>query len=185
MTYYDFVCQPRFFSFLLEIDRSIANEAHKKLCTYCGGKLDCGDFFRTGYGIPDNCKDELRRRFSFCCRNCRKRETPDSLRFMRGFGYAALIVVLLSAIQNGVTEERARTLTRALRVSRQTISRWIKWWRDDFATSPFWKAARGRLPVEYSNLEPPSTIINAFHASHADLKTSLVSLLHFFALFPK
>ena len=52
MNYYDFVSHPRFFLFLLEIDRSIAQEAHRAPCTHCGGKLNRGNFRRAGYGLP-------------------------------------------------------------------------------------------------------------------------------------
>ena len=73
-----------FFNFLLEVDRSIAAEAQEKGC-YCGQKLDVANFMRSGRGLPAGPKKELLR-FSFCCRGdtCRKRVTPDSVRFMRG-----------------------------------------------------------------------------------------------------
>lgn len=183
MNYYDFVSQPRFFSFLLEIDQSIADEAHSKGCPSCGGRLNRANYMRSGYGVPAGGERALQRRFSFCCREdqCRKRKTPESLRFMRGMGYATITVILVSAIHHGLTGERLSALTKNLQVSRQTVSRWIKWWRERFATSRFWKTRLGRLA---SDLDPqclPLSLLKAFDGAHSDKQSAMTALLKFLA----
>lgn len=183
MNYYDFVSQPRFFSFLLEIDQSIAEEAHDRPCRHCGGRLDRGDFMRAGYGLPAGAGDDLRRRFSLCCREdgCRRRLMPESLRFLRGVGYVTIVVVLLSAIQHGLSAERAAALQANLKVSRQTIRHWLAWWRGDFAVSPFWKARRGRFPPLFDDGRLPLAILAAFAAAHAGGEPAAVAMLRFLA----
>ena len=103
MHYYDCVSNPDFFSFLLEIDRSIAKEARRRRCSRCGGKLDVSNFQRSGYGLPPGSSKECLIRFSFCCREdgCRGRETPESLRFLWGKAYVSIVIVLISALQHG------------------------------------------------------------------------------------
>ena len=53
---------------------------------------------------------EHRERFSFCCAadGCRKRETPASLRFLGRKVFLGAMVVLISAMQSGLTTARAR-----------------------------------------------------------------------------
>jgi len=184
MDYYTFISQPRFFSYLLEIDRSIANEAHSKPCQHCGGRLNRADFSRVGYGLPEGSDDDLKKRFSFCCRNdgCRKRFTPESLRFMYRRGYVMIIVLLLSAIVHGPSARRVARLAEEFKVSRQTIYNWLKWWRNDFASSPFWKGRRGRLPPSAKDdLLPQCKILSAFMNGISNLEAHMQSMLRFLA----
>src|SRR4030095_8982395 len=78
------------------------------------------------------------RRFSFCCarRNCRKRKTPASLRFLGPKVYVAGMVIVISAMQDGATAALQK-LSQLVGVSRRTIARWRKWWLSVFAASPF------------------------------------------------
>jgi hypothetical protein len=187
MNYYSFVSEPRFFEFLLEIDRSIAIAAHGVPCQHCGGKLDQADFHRTGYGIPDEAPAEVRRRFSFSCRvdGCRRRKTPDSVRFIRGMAYAAIVIVLAAAVHHGLTPDRVTAIRQKLNVSRQTVSLWIKWWRDQFAASPFWRKARGLFMPPLDEAKLPLELMN-YYATN-DNKTgepSARSVVKFIAAYP-
>lgn len=185
MTYYDFVSEPRFFEFLLKIDKSIAAEAHQRPCSHCGGQLDRGDFLRSGFGMPNGVSDDLRRRFSFCCRdeNCRKRLTPESLRFMRGMAYTTIVITLATAIHQGLSTRHRNLLRQKLSVSRQTIYRWIKWWRQCFVSSPFWRAARGRFIPSVDEGKVAASLLETFVTQDRDVEQSIKKLLQFLAPF--
>lgn len=181
MTYYDFVSTPRFFAFLLEIDRSIADEVHGFPCPICRGKLDRGDFWRSGHGFPSGSSEELQRRFSFCCRadGCRKRVTPESVRFLRGMSYVSVVIVLLSAINHGSTS----ALAAGLKVSRQTVRRWIKWWREVFVASPFWRERRGNFMPSLSEANLAQSLVVHFGCDQKNESSAFESLLRFLAPF--
>jgi len=78
----------------------------------------------------------FRRRFSFCCALCRKRTTPPSVRFFGRRFYVAAVFALIAP--RGV--HTARWLSQELQVPVETIRRWRRWWREEFAASAFWLA---------------------------------------------
>lgn len=182
MTYYDFVSHPSFFRFLMQIDEDTARRAKEARCPHCGATLDRADFRRLGDGFPRGTDPELLRRFSFCCRRdgCRKRLTPDSLRFLYRKAFTSAVIVLLSIINNGDSARRAAELARVLKVDRRTITRWRQWWRDDFADSPLWRGGRGRLLTRGDD-PLPQALLKAFAASAATPKDALKGLLAFIA----
>jgi hypothetical protein len=185
--YYDFVSKPDFFSFLLEIDRSIAAEAHGQPCTRCGGKLDVGNFRRSGYGLPGGTSDECCIRFSFCCREdgCRGRETPESLRFLWGKAYVSIVVVLMSALRHGLSPARVKALTTSLKVSRQTVANWLKWWRERFSSTSFWKAGRAGFMPSLDEAKLPLSLLEVFGGEIADTRERVKRLLRFLARYPR
>ena len=141
MPYHALCYEPSFFEFLLNIDRDIADKVHATPCPLCGGQLDRADFYRSeGFGMPPADTAELLRRFSFTCRNCRKRCTPPSVRFLPFKCYGTIIIVLLS--QTTPNEHRKR-LQEFLGINRQTIARWKRWWCDVFKDSGFWRGLKG------------------------------------------
>lgn len=187
MNYYTFVSQPHFFSFLLQIDRSISNAAHQVPCSHCGGKLDWANFRRAGYGLPDDADPMCRLRFSLCCRTdgCRKRMTPESVRFLHGIAYTTIVLVLLSCIQHGLSPSRAEALTKKLKVSRQTITRWIAWWRKHVVPSAFWKERRGRFMPILDEAKLPDELLEFFARGDSVLRQALANLLQFLASWRK
>ena len=80
-------------------------------------------------------------RFSFCCSadGCRRRVTPPSVRFLGRKRYLSAVVVLLSAMLQGLTQRRVEELERLIGVSHRTLSRWQTWWQESFPASRFWK----------------------------------------------
>ena len=181
--YLDFVSQPAFFSFLLEIDRSIAAEAHGKPCHRCNGKLDRADFWRSGHGLPGGADEECRRRFSLCCRvdGCRARLTPESVRFLRGMSYVSFVIVLLSALSHGPSGERLATLAAQLNVSRQTIKRWITWWRNVVILSPLWRVRRGEFMPTLAESNLPQSLLDHYIGMINDSRAAVLTLLRFLA----
>jgi hypothetical protein len=183
--YYDFVADRDFFPLLLKIDRSIAAEAHGRPCAACDGKLDRADFRRIGYGLPPGTDDECRRRFSFCCRRdgCRKRLTPESVRFLRGKAYVSVVIVLMSACGHGLSPDRVQKLKASLNVSRQTIATWLTWWKNRVVPSPFWKGQRGRFMPALDETKLSFSLLEAFGRETAEAEAAIKSLLRFLAPF--
>ena len=130
---------------LEKVDADLAQEACQKGCLFCRGKLHRADYGRKPRGGP-----QWDRRFSFCCaqEDCRRRRTPESVRFLGRRVYAGLVVVLVTVMIHGLEPGRVRRIREALQIDSRTLKRWRRWWLDNFVRSSFWKAMRARfMPV--------------------------------------
>jgi hypothetical protein len=170
----------RFYAMKLEVDRTLLDERRKKGCENCGDALHSADFSRKPRGVPPHHGRDHDVRFSLCCANreCRKRHTPPSLRFLGRKVYLGAVVVLVSAMRHGASPARMRKLREHLGVSRRTVERWRRWWRETFAENAFWRAARAAFmpPVEPGLL--PASLLERFAGDDA---ARLVALLRFLA----
>jgi hypothetical protein len=140
----NFLADQRLHQLLETVDADLAEEARREGC-YCGGKLHRADYDRKARGVP-----QWNKRYSFCCdqEDCRRRRTPESVRFLGRKVYAGLIVVLIPAMMHGLKPERVRRIREVLNISPSTLKRWRQWWLDNFVRSSFWKAMRARfMPV--------------------------------------
>ena len=149
-----------FFVALLLFDRDLAEEYRQKRCP-CGGSLHRASYARKPRGGPSGLPEGFCVRESFCCSRvgCRRRLTPPSLRFLGRKVYLGAVVVLVSAMVHGVTDRRAKEMQELCGVSRRSLSRWRKWWREGFVGSDLWSILRGRFvpPVDESLL--PSSLL--------------------------
>jgi hypothetical protein len=142
---------------LLKIDRELAAEARQEGCS-CGGVLHTANYLRKPRGGAEVAATDVDTnvRLSFCCDRdgCRRRCTPPSVRFLARKVYLGAVVVLVTAMFHGLTAGRARRIRELFDVSERTLGRWRKWWREQFAASPFWKSFRARFspPVEETTL---------------------------------
>jgi hypothetical protein len=127
---------------LEKVDSDLAQEARQKGCLFCGGKLHRANYDRKPRGGP-----QWERRYSYCCAegDCRRRRTPESVRFLGRRVYAGLVVVLISVMIHGLKPGRVRRIREALQIDSRTLKRWRQWWLDSFVRSSFWKAARARF----------------------------------------
>jgi hypothetical protein len=127
---------------LEKVDADLAQEARQKGCLFCGGKLHRADYGRKPRGGP-----RWDQRYSFCCaeEDCRRRRTPESVRFLGRRVYAGLVVVLVTVMIHGLKPGRVRRIREALQVDSRTVKRWRQWWLESFVRSSFWKAARARF----------------------------------------
>jgi hypothetical protein len=118
-------------------------------------------------------------RFSFCCAvdSYRDRATPPSLRFLGRKVYLATIVILISAMCNGLTERRLCKLAEAIGVDRRTVARWRSWWLKTFTITPFWRArwAEFMPPVERDHL--PAALLSRFAGDAGEQLASFLSFL--------
>ena len=97
--------KPSFFRFLSAIDSDLASRVRLQGCSFCGGVLHSACYPRK----PRSGSVELETtaptmRQSFCCDKCRRRTTPESVRFLGRRVYPGFVMVLLSAMQSGVTD---------------------------------------------------------------------------------
>lgn len=154
-------------------DQDQAEEVHGQPCPHCGGKVHWANYSRSPRGM-----DKKAIRFSLCCSQdgCRRRQTPPSLRFLGRKVYPALTVVLLSAMNHGLSQKRVAQIQRIVAVSRATLYRWRKWWLSQFVQTHFWRTARARfMPIiEESSL--PASLCDRFGA---DQWPGLLNLLRF------
>jgi hypothetical protein len=127
---------------LEKVDADLAQEARQKGCLFCGGKLHRADYGRKPRGGP-----QWDQRYSFCCaeEDCRRRRTPESVRFLGRRVYAGLVVVLVTVMIHGLKPGRVRRIREALQIDSRTVKRWRQWWLESFVRSSFWKAARARF----------------------------------------
>ncbi len=152
-----------FWSFLLSIDRDLADSTRQKACS-CGGRLHSADYPRAPRGGPDDLPEEYNRRFSFCCDRdgCRKRVTPPSVRFLGRKVYLGAVVILISAMRQGPTPRRVRELSTLFGVDGATLARWQAFWRDRVPRTPYWKIARAELVPVFEISDLPRSLLEAF-----------------------
>lgn len=163
----------KIFQLIEKADRDLAELVHAQPCPHCGGKVHWANYQRSPRGV-----DEQAIRFSLCCsqEGCRRRQTPESIRFLGRKAYPGLIVVLVSAMNHGLSQTRVAQLRETLAVSRATLNRWRRWWRSQFVRTLFWKAARARFMPVISESNLPRALCERFAA---DQVPGLLKLLMF------
>ncbi len=152
----------RFFELQLKFDADLAAEARAGRCGDCGGRLDSARYPRKPRGAMTKLPDDYETKFSFCCARCRHRNTPPSVRFLGRRVYLGAVVVLASAMQQGLTPMRAQRLHELLGVSRRTLDRWRAWWREAFVESDFWKAAKAFFSPPATEAAFPLSLLERF-----------------------
>jgi hypothetical protein len=164
----------RLFKLLEKADSDLAEEAQAGGCGNCGGKLHRGDFERKPRGGP-----QWDSRYSFCCekKDCRKRKTPPSVRFLGRKVYVGVVVVLLSAMMHGLRPKRVEALREALGIDKRTLARWRAWWLENFADSRFWKGTRGRFMPRLDEAVLPLSLVEAFQAKRRDGMARLLQFI--------
>lgn len=166
----------RFEVLLASIDSDLAARAKSKGCAHCGGTLHSATYPRKPRGLSDS-TDPPNRRHSFCCATCRRRTTPASVRFLGRRVYAGTVVLLMSAMDEGVTNRRIEALRSVLGVHRRTLQRWRHWWRTVFAATPFWSVTRGNLTPPPDATALPASLLERFAGPDAPMR--LVQCLRF------
>lgn len=159
---------------LEKVDWDLAEQAHQQGCLFCGGKLHRADYDRKPRGGP-----EWDYRYSFCCarEGCRRRRTPELVRFMGRRVYAGLVVVLVSARVHGLKPERVARLREALGIERRTLERWHQWWLVTFVESSFGRAARARFLPPLCPRTRPGLLGLSFQVQRRDRRLALLRFL--------
>ena len=170
----------RFLAFLLRIDQDIGERTRLAGCRICGGVLHGAAYPRKPRGGPAELDPKFDRRLSFCCakRDCRRRTTPPSVRFLGRRVYLGAVVVVISAMLHGVTPTRLDKLKELVGVSPRTVARWRDWWREAFTESAFWKANQGRFVPPAARERLPLSALERFAGAERD---RLLLMLRFLA----
>jgi hypothetical protein len=154
-----------FFALLLRFDQDLAAEERQLGCE-CGGTLHRGHYARKPRGGPPGLGREHAIRFSFCCGvdGCRRRRAPASLRFLGRRVFFAVVVLLLPVLREGPTPTRLSQLEQVFAVSRRTLLRWRRWWREVFAQSRAFAAWRGRFAEPVASEALPGSLLAVMSA---------------------
>lgn len=150
-----FLTDSRFYEFLFKVDQNMAAEVQLGGCS-CGGVLHSARYPRKPRGLRSLLDDSYATRLSFCCAedDCRRRTTPPSVRFLGRKVYLGMIVILVTALEHGLSPKRRQALIEQLDIWPQTLTRWRKWWREFFPASRCWQSERGHFvpPVDCTQL---------------------------------
>jgi hypothetical protein len=130
---------------LLKLDQILLAETSEAGCPFCSGPLHQAHYPRTPFGVPVDMRHYYDQRFSLCCGQCRRRTTPQSVRFLGSRRFVTLVMVLISSQRSSPTEKRLERLFRRfnLQCSLTTWKRWRKWWKEQFPASSLWHEVRG------------------------------------------
>lgn len=171
----------RFHRQLLAIDADLAATARSGGCSICEGVLHAASYPRKPRGVPAGVDEEFGRRHSFCCssRDCRKRLTPTSVRFLDRRIYTSVAIVLAAVMVHGKSRGRMETLRAELGVDARTLERWRKWWQEWVPRTDFWTELRGRLDRPVDGANHPCALLE--RTAGEDDEARVLGLLHLIA----
>ena len=168
----------KFWQILLQIDEDLAATVQSRGCPHCAGSLHRADYPRKPRGIGRALLgEECQRRRSFCCarEGCRRRTTPQSVRFLGRRVYLGALVVLVSALARGVNGKRQGALCVTFGVSVRTLRRWRRWWCEHFPATPWWRVGRGQFVTPPPAAALPGALLA--HFGDAEAPETLVKVL--------
>ena len=177
----NFLFDTRFHLLLNKIDQEFAEKVRQQGCS-CGGKLHQADYPRSPFGLPALFRTHYDERISFCCSLCRKRTTPQSVRFFGRRWFPAPLLLFISVLTLGVNKRRCAQVRRyfGIAISEPTWRRWRQWWRDSFITTPFWQQAKGSFPTTDQIMQGPfpRVLLTIFKGK---IEEKMILLLRFLA----
>jgi hypothetical protein len=150
------------YELLFLIDCDFSETVKNKGCLFCNGVLHQADYPRKPRGPFKNLPEEYQKRHSLCCscENCRKRALPPSCRFMgRKVYFWPVILIVMALRQNRKDSYSAGRLMRLFNISRNTLKRWFKFFKDCFPLLPQWQRVRGLIPTSIGNHEIPGSLL--------------------------
>jgi hypothetical protein len=74
-----------------------------------------------------------------------------------------LAVVLMLVSPHGGRAQR--TLGELLPIAPRTLTRWRRWWSEDFQRTPFWQSVRERFAVAVQIERLPGSLLERFDAA--------------------
>jgi hypothetical protein len=106
---------------------------------------------------------------------------PSSLFMGRRVYWGCVILVIMTLRQNRPNGTSTGRLTRLFGVSRNTIKRWLTYYRDIFPSSAGWQRLRGRISSLVRDNELPGGLVRYFLDHSESPEKALVSCLRFLA----
>lgn len=166
---------------LLQEDKDRAVQVKLAGCPYCQGKLDVASYSRKprGFTFVLPCGYEVR--FSFSCRECRKRTTPPSVRYYGRRVYSLPVFVLALRLYERLKVRRYARLHQLCEVSTRTIRRWCIWWRCIFPASGYFKAIGERFNLKPALDRLPWSLVELFSLEAGSIRVGWEQMLRFFA----
>ena len=163
---------------MFRIDRELSEKERSSGCE-CGGRLHSARYRRKPRcGVDlEQLDPDYAVRFSYCCDRdgCRRRRTPPSVRFLGRRVYTGAVVVLIAVLAEGATPRRLRRLRQLVGdVSRRTVERWRRWWRETFPQTSFWREHRARFAVAIETERLPASLLERMPGA---ARARLVALL--------
>lgn len=159
----------RLFQVLFRLDEEVAEATRREGCR-CGGVLHRAVYARKPRGGPAEMGERGSVRFSFCCATdgCRRRSTPPSLRFLGRKVFLGFVVLLGPVLMGTARGTERRDLQALMGVSRRTLRRWARWWRETFPTTRQWAAASAMFATPVSLETMPGSLLEAFVSPSAE-----------------
>lgn len=166
----------------LEVD--LAETVRGSGCPDCGGRLHAAHYRRKPRGGPMAIPERYSRRLSLCCGRdgCRRRRLPPSVLFMgRRVYWAPVVLVVTTLRQQRSTGSGARRLEALLGVSKETLERWMRFYREEFPASEPWRRVRGLVVGEVGDQELPSGLLTSFMSRFEEAERAVAGCLSFLA----
>lgn len=162
---------------LFHIDQQEADQVRAAGCLHChNGVLHAAHYPRKPRGEDRQVLGpQYAWRFSFCCSRCRKRTTPESVRFLGRKVYLGATISWLSAAIDGPGKDQRAELIERLDVPRQTLHRWRDWWQNILPASTLWRSLAGRFSPCIDTRGLPEQLL--IRLSGVDRNEQLVQLL--------
>lgn len=159
-----FLSDTRFYQWLFQLDQTLACEVQAGGCRFCGGVLHSARYPRKPRGLRAALDTSYATRLSFCCAvdGCRRRSTPPSVRFLGRKVYLGTVVILLTAMQHGLSARRRRELVERLDIPPQTLARWRHWWREVFSVTHCWRAEQTHFIPPVAADQLPGALLGRF-----------------------
>jgi hypothetical protein len=150
-----------FYQSLFQLDQAIAADVQAAGCQYCGGRLHVADYPRKPRGVRSALDASYQYRLSFCCAmdGCRRRTTPPSVRFLGRKVYLGVIIVLVTALTDGLSSRHRRRLIDQLDLWPQTMARWQRWWREQVPMTRCWRSLQPRFMPPMAVHALPSALL--------------------------
>jgi len=92
-----------------------------------------------------------------------------------------VILVVMALRQNRANSASISKLERMFGISRQTICRWIEYFREVFPSSAHWQKIRGRISSRVTDSELPTALLQYFLEHCESIESGLVGCLRFLA----
>jgi len=161
----ELVQKANLYKLLFFIDCHFSETVKDQRCPFCKGVLHQADYPRKPRAPFKNIPEEYQKRHSLCCscEKCRKRSLPPSCRFMgRKVYFWPVILIVMALRQNKENSYSTGMLMRLFNISRNTLKRWFKFFKECFPQQPEWQQIRGLIPVNISNHEIPGRLFYTY-----------------------
>ena len=169
---------------LFRIDQDLAEQRQATRCPHCGGHLHHGNYQRKPRGRLDRFPDSYFIRQIFCCGNpeCRRRTLPPSVLFMgRRVYWRGAILLIMALRQRRPHSASSASLQKLFEVSRQTIDRWVDFFRELFPKSEQWQRLRGLVGAQVGDHDLPGSLLDFFGRRYSAPEEAFLGCLRFMA----